>query len=940
MSKEVKMYELKGSDVCKTKRVFPISLLTSETLPVKKASAVKSVLFSVLNGTVSKEDAYFMMLDLFRDLPFPSQKQMEVQAKDAYKQIMRYVNSETRISLIPKGESVDLGRGISVFVLPDFIYEEEDAIEFVRIHCSKPQVSQSGAYECLELYALMKYARKFVGSNPDKKILKASLYYLRKNNDSNSRIKPNFDEDFFSIIGAGNVVTIKEYPYGIGSKSTYTKKETDEAFEKALEEFDEGFEAEECDEDDCKNCDLFDVCHYTEPPTALSKAPVQKSVSDLCLTKEQEKAVEYEKGICRINAGAGAGKTMVISLRTVTLLNKGVKPEEILLITFTNAAAEEMRQRIKLYNDEVGTGEDISDMKIMTFNAFGDLIIKEEYESLGFTAPPRIIDNIERSRIIADLLNSKPVTDLDYRNFTANMSTCKGAITIANKVFAIIKEGQYSLSDADEVYAKLDKDKRFCSITSVQQLIELYDQYDEKLIEQNLIEYQDQEGYVFDILHKNPFYLETFNIKHVVVDEFQDTNERQIELLRYFINSKDFQSLMVIGDDSQSIYSFRNTTPDFIINFESIIGKSIDDIYLVENHRSTPEIIEFANKLNKLNMHRVNKDLIPTRKSGAPVVVRGFLEDYEEKEFVINEIKDHLAKGCKAEDMAVICRTKAELLKIASLLNENGIPSVMAVPEPIVLNSRVRSAIAFLRTLHNTNDTKDALSYANAKMGGNILNLPEDEINKKIEETFQTAKAILDLKSEEDQKNAVKEALEAIDLHDDEVYQSFLESLLKRPMAKIADYGEDFLLYGENEAMKRNNSYPGIVLTTAHSSKGLEWPVCFNMISKYDKKEMHTGSSTARMMTEETRRLLFVSATRARDELYITGKYTAFGKKGDYTYNRFLVDSYHVCGQEFSIKEIEAERLERQKQKKKKKKDGEVVEEGKENKEETHEGVA
>ena len=176
------------------------------------------------------------------------------------------------------------------------------------------------------------------------------------------------------------------------------------------------------------------------------------------------------------------------------------------------------------------------------------------------------------------------------------------------------------------------------------------------------------------------------------MDEFQDSNEGQIELLKKFRACPTNKSLMVVGDDSQSIYGFRNTTPYFILHFDEVMGEEVDDIMLVENYRSTPEVIYAANKLNEWRSDRIKKDLIATRPSGKSIVAEGFLTAEEENTFVIEDIKKHLDAGVKPEDIAIIAATKYELMKMADLLGQENIPTVMLNPEDLRQRQERRNA--------------------------------------------------------------------------------------------------------------------------------------------------------------------------------------------------------------------------------------------------------
>lgn len=953
------MFKLSEMDkaACNSRRSFNMLLTGKEENNFKKIIFIKDTVKALI---VKKMDAATLKEDIateFKDFGYSNDMQAQAHAEDAYKQIMRYVSSEHRTPIFSIAQVISLADGIDVKVSPDMVFVSHtnniDTIEVVLLKCSKPVLSQKKAEESLELFSLIKYGRLFVKMG-FRVHIKASIYYLRKDNDrAKSSVQGyNFDADFFNVKGGHNVVSIEEdyekrpeqicmfdperkekctdlgyeenCPYAYMCLPLTNKTDLDNRFDPIIEKFKNGITKDECSDDDCKICPLFDICKYTIPPKAIVKTPVVKKLRDIELSKNQEMAIDAEKGIFCINAGAGAGKTMVIALRTVTLLNKGVRPEEIVLVTFTNAGAEEMRSRINMYNSDFGSGEDISKMKILTFNAFGDEIIKKEYSSLGFTGSPSVIDDIDRSRIISGILRENPVNGLDYRNFETDMKTCRGALAIAKKIFLLIKENRYGAQDIDQLTKDLGADKRFIQDQkAIGKLFDLYNVYNERLVSENMIEFADQEVLLFDMLKNNPYYFEQYGFKHIIVDEFQDSNQHQVDLIKMLISCPTFESLMVVGDDSQAIFGFRKTSPKFIINFGTMIGQPIENIYLLENHRSTPEIIGFANKINARNPHRVVKDLVATRPSGKPVIVKGFLTSDEEHEFIINDIKEQL-KTKKPEDIAIIASNKYELAVMGELLTKENIPSVMLNPELYVSNSNVRAAIALSKVMQDLNDTKDMMAFINARMHGGIMSLSTSEIQDKFSDLKAEIEDVCNCKGDE-MRDKFIDMLKSIDIDQDEVYEAFLKGIEHKKMPKIIEYCNDFYTYGSSAAFRRNHDYPGIVLTTAHSSKGLEWPVVYDMISKYDTPDLDTKSKTAAELTEEKRRLFFVSSTRARDELVVTGQYVAYGKEDDYTYNKFLIEAYDVVGKEFSVASIETEREMRKEAEKMEKKKAELA---------------
>jgi superfamily I DNA/RNA helicase len=912
---KMKLYELKANNACKKHRKFAYKPSSGVADHVRKAHLTTRACKDLIFGR-KEEDVRREFNEEFETLYYPTQQTREYEARQAWKEIKRYVDGELsmfRKRVVLQGMPVNIGVEEDVYVEPDFVaigepyYDELRELQFdgtitlIKLHTGKPHGARAVKSD-LAKYAMIKYGRKLVGPGKTVSIIASDVYLKRADDTGENAKEPKFDENFWAP-GGNNVVSLYD-TYTGGTEKT----DLDVEFEPVVKAFNEGQEAEDCTESDCKECNLRDICHYTEPPIRITKEKVQKTIRDLMLTTSQDDAIEYEKGIVRINAGAGVGKTVVVALRTVTLLNKGVKPEEIVLMTFTNAGAEEMRSRIQLYNDDIGTGEDISAMKICTFNSFGDDILKVEYPQFGFTEPPKVIDEVERAGIISSLLKENVIKGLNYKQFIVNSQYVKGAVWVAAKVFDIVKKGPYTILDLDDVWSELGQDRRFATKEAVEQLIKLYDDYDAELRDNNLIEFADQEMMLFELLQKDPYYLEQFGYKHIIVDEFQDTNLKQMELLKILINAPSCESLMVVGDDSQAIFSFRDTSPEYIINFRNYIGEETDDIYLLDNHRCTPEIIEFANKINALNNFKVAKDLIATRPSGAPVTVKGFHTYDDEENYIIEGVKKQLADGRKPEEIAIICATKNELRKYSNRLTKEGIPSVSLNPEPFLENSRVKAAISFVKSLSDETDTLGLLSYINAKVGGGLFEKTAEEIEKLLDEARVDA-AIVDSKLEHEKKDALLDMLKTIDRNDDEIYQKFLETLERKTFEKIVDYCNDFLVFGTKNEARREHDYPGVVLTTCHSSKGLEWPVVFASLSKFDSdtKNLHAGSGASIRALEEQRRLLFVTATRARDELFITGRYVAYGKKGNYTYNMFLQESFESNGQEFNIFNIQKE---------------------------------
>lgn len=901
---------LKGYNRCEFRRNRNIHIKTAKGIEnvFEKAVLIKDLIRKGLFQVKTNEEIEAILELSMKEMDYPTEETAKLHAADAYRQIMRYLSCEHRKPEIAEAKIVNPFQLFDVRVKPDYIFRgvrefpyesvvgktktkytlPKDYIEVVKIGCRKPDVSlagkekDSGMKQRLELYAMLMYARSLVAPGEQVNIC-ASYYFLRKNSDSS--VTKDFDPNFFEGQGSGNIVTLwEEYTPG-------EETELDRIFQPQFEDF---YFGEDVCGDGCKGCDFFELCHYTKPPLKLDDIPdAPTSVHAIKLTEMQQKVTEFRRGIACVNAGAGAGKTTSIALRTTNLIRETGHPEKICMLTFTNTGAEEMRNRIRSYANELGCDADISKLTSTTFNAFGYDIVKENYEELGFSKAPKLIDDIERSSIIAEILKSHVVDGLDYRNFHTNMKNCRGALAVAKKAFEVIKSKQLTSSDVQELCGYMSSSyKRFMNSTqSAQVLLDVYEEYEKALKNKNFIEYADQELMVFKILEKHPDYFEKAGYEHIIVDEFQDTNEIQFELLKRMIDTSSFQSFMVVGDDSQSIFAFRGSSPEYIIHFFSKLQMEGQNYDMVDNHRSTPQIIKFANNINVRNKDRVIKDLVAVKPDGDDVSVNVFWKRNEDIVFTVNTIRKEHACGTPYEDIAYIAFTRAELLNMGTRLTEENIPWIMLNPEPMLENSRIIAALSLVKFICDPDATKNALIYLDAKRKNQLLaEVSDDEIIREIRKLDAAVNRLLEA-PEDKQMGIFIKMLKDLD-DDDEVFEHLIDMVKNRGnFDEMLEYCTLFESYGSDLTYKRTKSYPGVVLTTAHSSKGKEWPVVINSLNNYHIKEIGRKFNSPNF--EERRRLLFVSATRAKRKLYLVGQAVAYGSKknDDRTLNQFLIES-------------------------------------------------
>ena len=812
--------------------------------------------------------------------PTYPQTEHEMLAQESSKQI--YIPAEPDI--------IDMF-GFKVRIRPDAVKIDRHAksIEAIKYCIKKPDLTKKGrkqdesALTSLEMFALWKYAKDHI---PEKEkdgawMVLGSSYFMGKSNDTSKELSGGYftdDEKYVPIVSLKELLTP-----GAQSK-------VEEIFEPQVEEYRIG---QECSEATCRTCDFKELCHYTAPPLKSEAPKNRKSVADIDLSEEQEDVVYFRDGIARVNAGAGAGKTLVVALRTAFMLSEGIPPEDILLVSFTNAAARELKERVLMYCEDLGVEIEEDKLNCMTFNSFGNELIKEEYQLLGFTEPPRLIDDIERKGIILDLLDHRHVKGLDYRNILFKQRFYLGAMPFTGEAFDIIKKRRLSSYDADKLEEELRPfDGSVTDNAAYQELLDLYEEYDESLRKRNLIEFADQERYVFDLLDYDPYYFDKLDYRHIVVDEFQDSSPNQLELVKRLVNCSCFKSLMIVGDDAQSIYGFRDACAENLIDFFNKMGISGEDFFITENHRSTPEILEFANKLNAYNVHRIDKDLKATRDPGKPVIVKGFHKPADEYAYIAQEVKKRLDDGASPEDIAVITFTKTELQKVAGALAELEVESTIWAPQPMLENSRVQAILSLCKAYEDRNASKNLLVMQNCLMGGNILDHDDADIEILIDKGRDRIRNIKALFGPS--KLAAFDALMDEIAGDDDIALNLADRLKRfRSIDDKIEYARKFTTFG-GESIRREGNYSGVILSTAHSSKGLEWPIIFNSITKYDDPSANT------LKVEEMRRLFFVSATRARDELIVTSQYKSGGSKANgYSYNRYLAEACRITGTEY-----------------------------------------
>lgn len=658
----------------------------------------------------------------------------------------------------------------------------------------------------------------------------------------------------------------------------------------------------------------------------------------------QQEAIVSDKKYVRVIAGAGAGKTQVNSEVIAHKLNAlGAKPEEILAITFSKNGATEIKDRA-----ERTAGHVLPGLTATTFNALENEITLDNWEKFGFRHRPSVIDDVQDLPMCDILLRRHPIlewTGSSFKNYTMTSGFgTNGALRIVSDIMhhcsKLLMRKNFSAITYqdmidDEIIPPASKE---LTPAIIDKIISFYPEYEEMKkgndpeFNTPVITFDEQISFCMRVLEDDPNYLDDhYDFAYIIVDEAQDTSEDQIEFLNHIINMKKFKSLIVVGDDSQAIYeSLMGTSPDYLINLQNFLYEwdketgvktpiKIHDIVMDTNYRSVGSVIEMANRVIDKNTNKFDKQLVAFREYGEKPTVEGFYRKEDQKPtkaqlkskapLALQEGQyDKMARDIKAlidsdptinlNDIAVLAYSKNELLAVADKLTELGIPSKFGAPEKLVDNNRVQAILKFAHLVYKDPDSfsDDTLVVANALADGNLIEEDVDTLVEKLTEVNEYVKAIRE--SHELKKKELFIKMLRMIAHGDEAVLNFEEKFKDMDFEEIIKYCDDFEIYGDNMQYKRSQLGEGVMLITAHSSKGLEWKYVFGSITGFHKLGK---KSISRRKQEELRRLLFVLITRARDVLKLYGLYAVSGNAKDgRVYNMFLKECFDALDKTFA----------------------------------------
>ena len=588
------------------------------------------------------------------------------------------------------------------------------------------------------------------------------------------------------------------------------------------------------------------------------------------LNSEQRNAIIHKDGPLLVLAGAGSGKTRVLTTRIAYLINEyGVNPYNILAITFTNKAAEEMKQRIESLIGKTS-------ISASTFHSFGVKILRENYKVLGYESNFNIMDSEDSLTLIKKILKD---LNLDPKVFSPYM--IKNKISSNKNEFIMPDEYQkFVHSEVDDVVYKV------------------YKKYQEILFKNSSVDFDDLLILPIKLFKENPDILEKYQerYKYILIDEYQDTNHAQY-LLTKMISAK-YKNICVVGDDSQAIYRFRGADYKNILNFERDY-QDCTVIKLEQNYRSTKNVLNAANLVIKNNEMRTDKTLWSNNEEGDKLTFYKAFDEVDEVFFVIRKIKELLSSGVPHKDIAILYRTNAQSRVFESEFLKQNIPFKIVGSFYFYSRKEIKDLLAYLRLIHNPNDDISLLRAINTPKRGignktiSDIEYTAQEYNCSLMEAIKIGKELqfknLIYELIEDSKNnsltdlieiiltktGMREALKNEHTLEADIRIENLEefkSVTKTFEEKVGIISlEEFLLeislVSDIEEYKDDPNR--ITLMTVHAVKGLEYPYVF-IAGLEEGIFPHKNSMDSKDDLEEERRLMYVALTRAMKKLYLT----------------------------------------------------------------------
>ena len=623
------------------------------------------------------------------------------------------------------------------------------------------------------------------------------------------------------------------------------------------------------------------------------------------LNKEQQQAVQHTEGPLLILAGAGSGKTKVLTVRIAHLLAQGVNPYEILAITFTNKAAKEMKSRV-----EGLVGDVANRIWLSTFHSFCAKFLRFEIDSfLGYNSNFTIYDTSDSQAVIKAALKALNLDDKYYP---------------VGAMIAAISDAKNQLLFASD-FRKQARD------FYQQKVADVYEYYERELRKNNALDFDDLLLVAVKLLQSNTAVLDKYShrFRYVMIDEYQDTNHAQYLLAKLLASH--WKNIAVVGDADQSIYAWRGADIQNILDFEKDYP-NCRSIKLEQNYRSTKIILDAANAVIDNNEGRPEKNLWTDKTEGTKIQHFTAQSEHEEAAFIGDTIaKKHDIHDVPYGDMAILYRTNAQSRVLEEALIKRALPYTMVGGTKFYDRKEIKDVLAYLRVLYNPFDDLSLLRIINVpkrSIGATTVAKLQDYAREKGTSLFMT---LTQLHLIDSIKGKTKEKLEEFGIliftlvseMEDKTVLDILESILDRtgylaqleestdpqdqaraenigellsvakdfqdtnPSGTVEDFLEQVALVNDVDSFEQEEAK--VTLMTLHAAKGLEFPIVF-LCGLEEGLFPHSRTLMNPEEIEEERRLAYVGITRAEKELYISNATTrtVFGRTSSYLPSRFI----------------------------------------------------
>jgi DNA helicase-2/ATP-dependent DNA helicase PcrA len=609
------------------------------------------------------------------------------------------------------------------------------------------------------------------------------------------------------------------------------------------------------------------------------------------LNEEQLEIVNNIKGPMLIIAGAGSGKTRTIVYSVAKLLVSGVKPSEIMLVTFTNKAAKEMIKRV-----EILLGKRPKGIWAGTFHSMGNRFLRKYAKTLGLKPNFTIMDQTDSKGLMKLAINQANVKDVEER-FPSSV-VAKNILSYSincNKTIREVILWKYPQFDKDKIITKLK---------------EVLNIYKTKKARDNLVDFDDLLIFWNRLLDERMVAKSIAQrIKYVLVDEYQDTNYIQDEIISKIVNENPNQNVMAVGDDAQSIYAFRGANFENILNFEKKY-KGCKRYVITYNYRSVPQILDLANDSIKHNKKQHKKNMKPARSEGETPYQVNVGDEWDQARFITSQILKLRSDGYKFSEMVVLCRAGFHLLQIELELQAKNIPYEVRAGVAFFEKAHIKDLLAHLRIIENPYDeiawsrvlsiipgiggasaekifqaissTSNPLetlmnkSFFAIKMKG--ARIPE----KGRKRIILSAKNLINFTSQDVPEEIIKSLVKVLEDHIKSKYENWQERM--DDLTQLGVYAQKYSTIRrfletlslnvssiESKSVRmgfQTEDEKPLVLSTIHRAKGLEWRVVFipMLCEDFFPSSRVVGDADA---YEEERRVFYVAATRAKDQLYL-----------------------------------------------------------------------